>query len=448
MTWRLDLWVEDLDLNTSNPSSTMTTVEDDTDLASLTGPRLLDGLTYTETIDDEPWPAQPREQLQFGILAETAAELEGPRIGSRITCGWRSPSGSFTPPDDIGDPTPWLWTFYGQITEYTLEPHELGVMAAIVGTGYYHAELGEKPMGTVDYVEESCGDRFPRYVGPYDFADVFGPMPANDPDVAARPAKRSNALTLMDRLLTGWVQTDGTGGRGRFILRPQVLPHLFPIENEVQDRSIIGGGGWTLVDVWRIGDGPGPDEATIDAASIEFGGKWSMRQDLNTTRVDATGPAGAGGDEVTETLTNTDHGAGYRVTRKYETDLVDTAPLERVCELYLPEDGVPPWHADTFVWNLDQEPDGTAIPPLGALTTITGLQARHNPTGETFYTGVLATRRFRINKGVPRVELTLRPYGGETVIDGGHADASHDLILDGGPANTTHDDIYDAGAAA
>lgn len=444
MTWRLDLWVEDLDLNAGNPSSTMTTVEDDTDLASLTGPRLMDGLTYTETIDDEPWPAQPREQLQFDIHAETAAELEGPRIGSRVACGWRSPSGSFTPPDDIGDPTPWLWSFYGQITSYDLEPRRDGVAAKIVAGGYYHAELAEQPMGTVDYVEESCEARLVRYVDGLAYASVG--MPNNDPDVAARPAKRSNALTLIDRLLAGWVQTDGMGGRGRFILRPDTIPNLYPIENEVRD---IPGSGWTAVDVWRIGDGPdGPAEATIDAAAIEFGGAWSMRQDLNTTRVDATGPAGAGGDEITKTLTNTDHGAGYKVTRKYETDLVDDAPLERVCQLYLPEDGVPPWHADTFTWNLDQEADGTVIPELGTLTTITGLQARHNPTGETFYTGVLATRRFQLRRAVPRVELTLRPYGGETVIDGGHADASHDLTLDGGPADTVHDDIYDGGAAA
>lgn len=355
------------------------------------GLRLGAELTLLDTVEDQLWPAQDREEATFMVVADTAEDLAGAELGDAVVAAWKPTRGAVTGLDD------WRWRFCGKLTGWKIQPHEDGgSVAYAVATGYVHTDLdGTIGLGSA-WPQEVATDRLDRILTTYDYRPDPPGSIASDPTIAARAAAATTRREAAFRLLASWRLDHGGGVLNRFVLAPE----LSSTSGVVGTTRI----GWLVDEV--LGN-PLDTTYTVDADYVRFGGEYALRPDVNVNRVEVTGPFGTAG---AQDMTFEEHGSGDVIAR-VETDLVALTPATELADMYLPPPGAEPWQADTFTWLLYKLPTAPdTLPVLGERVAMAPIAVANNPNGTDTYTGLLTTRLLRVSEGKATMELTLRPW--------------------------------------
>lgn len=408
-SWRAGLWLDGVN------GGTPLQVTDDDVTGQAARPalgqlRLLAPFSIAESIDDELWPAQPRQWGRFSLLANTAAELGGIVRGVECAMAWK---GNNTASAGRSD---WDMLLWGVVDTARIRPWwSGGVVGEFTVLDRRLGKLGRQDAGTTAYPQEACSARLARLLGTagLDYSGP-GPTPAVDPNVKARPAERSTTAELVERLLRQWVDTDG-GPVGRPIVMPVKLAPA------VGDTTGLSGAfRW-----WEVGrqlKATDPDyfaavrtadgdavagEVTIPAELVEFTATFDHQPNSQPTKVSATWDNA--GTQATESASNADH-TRSGTTAVIETDLQGSGVASRVAKLYLPDNGLSDWQADTFAYRLDRSPtDDPVVPRVGQVVVVDGLLATDSPDGATSYVGRLSETELLVEAGQVVQTLALRP---------------------------------------
>ena len=162
---------------------------------------------------------------------------------------------------------------------------------------------------------------------------------------------------------------------------------------------VLDGGVWTVA--WPDSSDP-LGVYVIDADDVEFSATWTRRRDLDVDRVEVV--------KANQAVRRASLDDPVPVTMRVETALVSNADADDTLAVLLP-DAVPAshWQADKFTVHLDRAAVGYFPPPPRVLTTLHGLDPRHNPEGTAHWHGMVQAREVILEGDQARVDLTLVP---------------------------------------
>lgn len=426
MTWRLEVTLGDLELEAvpRDPTDTPPAL-----------PALLHASWFDSLVDDGGWPAiQEVSTGQLRVAFDTAAEAAAVDATTPVSMRLYR-----------GDPADTLvaW-FAGRTTDPEIEPWEgdqTGVVATF-GLADYLADLAEHTRGDEFYPQHNVMLRIDRMFTDAGLIPPVIPAPygASAFTLAARDPSPASLLELAQ-------EAYGSGMFKENALDPDEAAVLFELRPNVDAATFQPDPDepWTQTVLTRTTDSV-PE--SIDATSIEFGGRWqrSKFSDVNTVHV--TTPDGG------VVRVNNRDDDDRRVLYRRESQLLSAGTTARILARYLLPDPtyIPGWEADTFTIHPDRIGDDWWPGTLRDVRQLTNLQTRHNPDGTSTWTGVVTALETIVDSGRLTVALNLssRPTG-DLDLDGLHADSTvWDLDpFDGGTADQTVWDFdLDLGDAA
>lgn len=386
-----------------------------------------DGLQIIrKLVETDLWPApEDVAESRFQVVAAAADDLDL-AVGQPAVVEYDTPgSGTLISPQE---------SFYGRVAELTCTPHDLGVVYQVSCLDY-KADLRELEVGTVDYPSERLADRLTRVFAEHGWTlaiATFALQPPEDsPMLAARAASPVKLLEYAQKLLDQWPAVyEAPVGVFRGPWRMELSPTL-DVNDELagwrvapSQASPVYDGMLELVNVGGLWTAQADPDASgvIPAGEVDFGSSYAMTKLDGITRVSVSGDKFAGG----QTTINVDNGATPTVAATIEdVELVDTGTAAALAAMYLPpaDLGATKWLADAFLWRLELVPDpaGSAWPELPALRDVIavgGIDATRNPTGNTWYSGLLSGYDFTIVDKRPTYLFTMRrPDFGTTDAD-------------------------------
>lgn len=412
MTWRLEVTLGDLELEAvpRDPADDPPTL-----------PGLLSASWFDSLVDDGGWPAiQEVSTGQLRIAFETA--LEAAEITATTPVSLRLYRGD--PADAL------VATFAGRTTDVDLEPHPLGVVATF-GLADYLADLAEHTRGDEFYPQENVMLRLDRMFTDAGLIPPVIPSPygASAFTLAARDAAPASLLQLAQQAYGSGLFKENALDPDEDAVLFELRPNLDPTTWQPDPTE-----PWSQVVLERTAAGV---PASIDAAAVQFGGRWSRSKFSDTNTVHVTTPDGG------VVRVNNRDDDDLRVLYRRESQLVTAGATARVLARYLLPDPVylPGWEADAFTIHPDRVDVDWWPGTLRDVRQLVNLQERHNPDGTTTWTGVVTALETIIDRGrlTAAVTLSARPTGDVTNLDGLHADSTvWDLDpFDGGAADTT-----------
>lgn len=347
-------------------------------------------------------------------------------------------------------------TFHGRASAPNITPHDLGVVVEVTCADYL-TDLAAVTIGSVAYPAETTDLRMGRMFAAAgetmpeewsedwqewrDFPTSATSGPGLDgawPTLAARAASATSLLAEAQAVLADsvWVPwqfiTEGLSTWRdpiQYELRPNItdgeLDPILPWQIVRLDPEVLANAPLRFVrdgDTWTAlpaEEDPEVLEVLVPASVTDWSATWSRRvvADVNTVDVVLA-------DETIRRSTNLQAGQ-VRVTDRVETTLTGGwhsfiaqnspgDPGTLLGNFLLPDRLDLPgssWEADRFTVLLDeaQAPADWWPGELREVRTLSSIQARHNPEGRTWWTGVVAFREVSVAGGECRVEVGLLP---------------------------------------
>jgi hypothetical protein len=391
-------------------------------------------MTLNRALSSELWPAdEVAPILSFTIVggsyAAVARILKGATVRLRFTAG--ATTGADLETRRI--------YFDGRVTDLSLRPLRVGAVGGgtrpavaldVIAVGY-RADLDAAYVeGTV--VQQTSERRVD---------DLFELAGLEPPAVAENEVETGSTIrgevtiqngrlgAELDRILNSWAVRPGDlgpfwidpRGRARYVIRPRVTIDLLTNYRELQGWDLeprwptvdpvlaatlsLVGGVWSVTPSTSsaVANDPVIDADHIDRGSIRFAQRSGAN--VNTVTVDYIPTTG---QQATVSEWN---GEMPRVRVEITETLIrdaDGSEADEVAALYLPPAGAPAWLIESLTWRLDTDTPGRVPPEPGSAVVVGPLDARHNPNGREWFTGIVGGWTLTIGPK-PEAAIDLRP---------------------------------------